>query len=394
MPDQPASDWDPRLDEVQHDQVAAYDHMRETQEVAYSEMLGWSVFGHASVLDVLNDPVRFSSVVSRHVAVPNGMDPPEHTTYRRLIDPYFTAQRIAAFRPACERIAGELLAGLHGEPAVDLAARYALPFAARGQCAFMGWPETLAPELVEWVRRHHQASFAQDRPLLAMLGEQFVALVAGLLEERRARGARPDEDITSALLHEEIDGKPLAASVLASIVRNWTVGEIGTIAAAVGIVAEWLARHPGLQAQLRERPEQHIAAIDEILRLHGPLVANRRVTTCPVSLAGRTLPAGASVVVHWSSANRDPRVFEAADEFRFGRPAQDNLLYGAGIHVCPGAAIARMQLGVALRALLDAVSELSPLDGEPPERAHYPAMGFARLPLRVRWTPDREASSG
>ena len=380
----PHADWDPRDPSVQADQIAAYDRLRDTLGVARSEMLGWSVFGHADVLRALHDPQAFSSAVSRHVAVPNGMDPPEHTRYRALIDPYFNAERVQAFEPRCAAIAQALALAMAGQDTVDLASAYALPFAVHVQCAFMGWPAQLHAPLADWIARHHRASLAQDRPALAALGQRFERRVAALLQERREQGAGPEQDATARLMHERVDGQPLSDAHIASIVRNWTVGEIGTIAAAVGIVAHWLAHHADLQAQLRAEPERHDEAIDEILRLHGPLVANRRISACPVQLGGRSITAGDRVVLHWTSANRDPRVFDAPGTFRWGRKPQDNLLYGAGIHVCPGAPLARMELRVALRALLAHAPRLAPLPGQPPHRAQYPAMGFDRLPLRLR----------
>ena len=81
----PQPDWNPRAEEVQRAPIATGDHLREKCPVAYSELLGWSLFRHEEVTRVLHDHVRFSSVVSRHVAVPNGMDPPEHTAYRSAI---------------------------------------------------------------------------------------------------------------------------------------------------------------------------------------------------------------------------------------------------------------------------------------------------------------------
>lgn len=89
-------DWDPRNAEVQIDQIRAYDHMRETCPVAYSDYLGWSLFQHADIMQVLTDHETFSNVVSWHPSVPNGMDPPQHTVYRRMIDPYFTQGFAAA----------------------------------------------------------------------------------------------------------------------------------------------------------------------------------------------------------------------------------------------------------------------------------------------------------
>lgn len=105
-------DWDPRSNTVQHDQIAAYDFMREHCPVARSRHGYTSVFRRADILEVLRDLDRFSSAVSRHVAIPNGMDPPEHAAFRRLIHAFFTADRMAEFEPACREICVALSASL------------------------------------------------------------------------------------------------------------------------------------------------------------------------------------------------------------------------------------------------------------------------------------------
>src|SRR5690554_6128438 len=133
-------DWDPASPDVLDDQRAAYDHMRRTCPVAYSDFLQWSLFRHEDVLRALDDPKTFSNVVSRHLSVPNGMDPPEHTEYRRLIDPFFSAKYMAAFEPVCRNIVNELLECIPAEGYVEVMADLARPFAVRAQCAFLGWP--------------------------------------------------------------------------------------------------------------------------------------------------------------------------------------------------------------------------------------------------------------
>lgn len=389
MTDCPITDWDLRSEAVQRNQLAAYDGLRESHGMATSESLGTSVFRHADVLAVVKDHARFSSVVSARVAVPNGMDPPQHTVYRRLIDPYFAPERVAAMRPVYEGVATDLLQqarAAHGAGAFDFIAVCALPYAARTQCAFLGWPQALEGELAAWIAQHHRASLAQDRARLTQLGVQFEALIDRMLDARSSSESDAVRDATEALLRERVQGAPLTRSQVASILRNWTVGEIGTIAASVGIIAEWLARHGGLQQRLRAEPALQAEAIEEMLRLHGPLVVNRRVAKCPAHVGGRDFEVGERVTVHWTSANRDPRVFEAPDEFRLGRDQEQNLLYGAGIHVCPGAPMARVQLAVWLRALLDATSTFRlGSAAQPAEYARYPAMGFARLPLNLTW---------
>lgn len=381
----PVPDWQLLDPAVQRDQIAAYDALRDRLGVAYSPQLHWSVFGHAEVLRTLQEHETFSNVVSTHMAVPNGMDPPEHTAYRAAIEPFFTQEAVDAFAPTCQQVLDDLLQAQQqaAAPVVDVMAAIALPFAVRVQCAFMGWPLALQAQLTQWIGQHHQASRTQDRAALATLGEQFNTLVAGLLQERIDQGDAASQDVTTRLLHTPVHGAPLSHAAIASIVRNWTVGEIGTIAASVGILAQYLAAHPDLQATLRTEPQRQAEAIEEILRLHGPLGANRRVATCPVTLSGRELPAGSRLTIHWPSANRDPRVFADADQFRWGRNPADNLLYGAGIHVCPGAPLARMELQLALRSLLAATTALAPAGAAVP--AQHPAMGFSQLPLALTW---------
>ncbi|MEZ6081580.1 MAG: hypothetical protein R3C56_39695 [Pirellulaceae bacterium] len=94
-------DWNPKSQEVLRDQCAAYDQMRQNCPVAYSEMLGWSLFRHRDIVRVLEDHATFSSQVSKHLSVPNGMDPPEHTKFRSLVEPLFRPAAMAAFEPKC-----------------------------------------------------------------------------------------------------------------------------------------------------------------------------------------------------------------------------------------------------------------------------------------------------
>lgn len=383
MSDSQKQDWTPQSDAVLRDQRAAYDRMREQCPVAWSDYAHWSLFRHADVSRVLHDHKRFSSQVSRHVSVPNGMDPPQHTDYRAIIEPYFNAERMAAFEPICREIAEDLALSALQQERIELMAAFAQPFALRIQCAFMGWPLTLQDSLLDWARRNNRATLPRDRNALGALAAEFEALIAGLLADRRRANATAEDDVTSALMHEQIHGRMLNDQEIASILRNWTVGEIGTIAASVGILAQFLAAHPEVQRQLRDDPDLLWQANDEILRIHGPLVDNRRLTTCPVHLGDRQIPAGQRLTLNWIAANRDPEVFPAPDRFSLERDPAQNLLYGAGIHVCPGAPLARMELVIVMRSLLQHSRELSLIAEQPATLATYPASGYASLPLRL-----------
>lgn len=381
MTDTPAADWDPRAPDVQSDQRAAYDAMRESCPVAFSDYLQWSFFRHADVLGAVLDHAAFSNAVSDRLVVPNGMDPPEHGVWRPIVERYFTPARVDAFEPLCRGIASGLIADLAGP--VELMETLAHPFAVRAQCAFLGWPEALAEPLRQWVARNHAATLARDHAAMARVSGEFQALIHDTIAARLAAGATPETDVAVALTRETVHGRRPSEEEITSILRNWTVGEIGTIAASVGILAEHLARHPALQDRLRAEPALIGPAADEILRLHGPLVTNRRITTRPVEVGGRRLDKGARVTVNWMAANRDPRVFESPEEFRLDRDPADNLLYGAGIHVCPGAGLARMELRVVLEELLARTSAIRPDPDRPAAPAAYPASGFRALHLQI-----------
>ena len=185
-------------------------------------------------------------------------------------------------------MARSLIAALPRGPAIEWMGALALPFAVWAQCDFLGWQDEDHAGLAQWMQASHAATLAQDRAAHTELAAHFQAVVTAQLERRRgASTAAAPGDITCALMQEKVNGVLLTDAEIASILRNWTVGEIGTIAASVGILAGWLAEQVDVQKQLRENAALVPEAIDEILRLHGPLATNRRTTTCPVVLGER-----------------------------------------------------------------------------------------------------------
>jgi cytochrome P450 len=379
-----------------------HDDLRERCPVARDHAGHWTVYRHADVRRVVEDHTTFSNVVSDHPAVPNGMDPPEHTAYRNVVAPYFSAERVEEFAPTCRRIAAEIIDGARkttgtDPAAIDVMHAIAIPFAATVQCAYFGWPTDLAPRLADWVRRNHAATLARDRAAATAVAREFEALVSDLLHQRSADDRTPPRDATEALLREHVvvevdrqsDGdvaeRALTHAEIASVLRNSAMGEVGTIAAAVGIIAVFLAEHPDVQDHLRRHPDDLAVASDEILRLHGPLIDNRRTATCPVSLGDQHIAQGERVSVNWVAANRDPRAFPEAETFRLDRDPSQNLLYGAGIHVCPGALLARLELSIVVAELLAATTSIARASDRIPEPAAYPAAGFVKAWVTLRW---------
>lgn len=376
-------DWYPKSDAVQHDQRAAYDEMRERCPVAYGDFLGWSLFRHEDIVRVLNDPDTFSNAVSRHLSVPDGMDPPEHTDYRRIIEPYFRPECMEVFEPQCRKIAANLVQLLLERDEVEFINEFAHSFAVQVQCTFLGWPTDMYEPLRLWTQKNSKATFAEDRAAMAKIAREFEGYVDELLRVRRAAGAQASDDITSSLLRQQVRARPLRDEEIVSVLRNWTVGEIGTVSAAVGILVHYMSEHPDLQQRLRTQPPLLPVAIEEILRIYGPLIANRRITTRPVEIGGRKIGAGERISLIWISANRDGRVFKYPEAYRLDRDPAANLLYGAGIHVCPGAPLARVEMRVAMEELLACTTRIDPIPERPPTGAVYPASGFATLSLRI-----------
>lgn len=376
--------WHPRDASTQPEPIAAYDAIREAHSLAGSDGHAWSVLRHADALSVLTSPATFSSRVSTHVAVPNGMDPPEHTAYRAVVDRCFTPERVRAFETTLRALARRILDDATQADVIEVMSAMAEPFAASAQCAYLGWPPETADALRAWAAGSARATASGDRIELDRVAGRFDAIIAGVLDRRRAAG--PDADtqdaddtVTAQLLRERVDDAPLADATVVAIVRNWTAGELGTIAAAVGIIVERLARDQPLQAELRASPALRRSAIDEILRLDAPLLTNRRRTTRPVQLQGRTIPADAPITIVWPAVQRDPRAIPDPATYRSDRDPTSNLLYGRGPHRCPGEGLARLELEVALDELFQALPGFILEPGHAPARASYPTGGFATV---------------
>lgn len=381
--DRPASDWDPRDDAVLKDQRRAYDEMRERCPVAHSDFLDWSLFRHADISGVLCDPETYSNA-SRHRAIPNGMDQPEHTVYRRMLETYFTTERMATFEPDCRRIAADMVQTLvdRDDEEVEFIAEFAEPFPLKSFCAFLGWPAEIWERLRGWNHGNQQMAFSQDRVAGKTLASDFTEYVEEELRAHREKAIQAKDDITAELMKTEVEDSALSDEDIVSLLRNWTAGH-GTVAAALGNVLLYVAQHADVQDQLRRKPSLLSAAIDEILRVDDPLVMNRRTTTRDVEIGGQPIGAGEKLTLIWIAANRDGRVFDDPETARFDRDPSANLVFGAGIHDCVGAPMARLELRVAVEELLARTSRIELAGDEPPPRAVVPGNGLQSMRVRL-----------
>lgn len=371
------------LSVVGKDPRAYTDPLRRLHGIVRNAQGEWVLLRHALVVQAALDHERFSNAVSSHLQIPNGLDADEHTAYRAALDAAFLdGEALAPFHERFRRVAAELLAALPRGVAVDAVSQLGARFAVRAQSAWLSWPADLEDRLVAWVAENHAATRSGDRAWTQRVAQSFDDIIRGVLVHCRDTAPEHDADnVTARLMRTEVNGKPLSEAQIVSVLRNWTGGDLGSMALCVGVLVHSLATQPALQSRLRAGvPEAELdAVIDEILRIDDPFVSNRRVTTCPVTIGGVALPAGARVKLHWTSANRDATVIRDPEVMDPQRNAAHNLVYGIGKHACPGRLLATMQMRIMLRELLAATSSIALDPQQPPERAVSPVGGWAKV---------------
>jgi hypothetical protein len=369
------------LSGVGRDLRAYTDELRPKHAVVKNVAGEWVLLRHADVTAAALDHERFSSGVSRYLQLPNGLDGEEHNRYREVIERHLSRDALEPFIAVFERVSAQLMAELPKGVVLDAVSDIGAVFAVRAQCAWLGWPAALEPRLLDWMKKNHAATRSGDSVRMAEVAEQFDEIILSVIQPRRAEGSNAADDVTTRLCREQVDGRLLTEEELVSILRNWTGGDLGSIALCVGVLVAYIAQHPELVEQLRTASDSEIEAIiDEVLRLDNPFVSNRRITTCPVQIGGREIPSGARVKLNWTSANRDEAVFES-NRFDPEANAATNIIYGVGKHACPGRLLATWELRIALQAMLASVQAIEMAAGQQPEREVAPVGGYRRVPV-------------
>lgn len=375
------------------DARAAYDELRERCPVARDAEGTCYILRHEGVRRAALDDATFSSAVSRFRSVPNSMDGDEHRRFRALVDQFLGAERVAALVPMLRDVSEAVVAALPRGVAIDAVHEWGAIVAVRAQSRWLGWPAALEQTLLTWVKDNQEATRAGALASTRAIAQRFDAIVRGQVIERQSAAQRGEArgDVTAELMLAAVEDpeapggrRALTQAETVSVLRNWTAGDLGSLALALGVIVHYLATHPELQAELRRRVRDTSAldrAIDEILRIDDPFVQNRRVTAREVEIGGHTLPRGASVVLSWTAANRDPAVFGDPDAYRPDENASENLVYGVGRHACPGRALATHELREALAALLRATHAITLSPGDHAVREALPLGGYARVPI-------------
>jgi cytochrome P450 len=366
------------------DASVAYAEARSRCPVARVDgVLGgfWAVLGHDLLVETALDTTRFSNVVPffNTRRPPLECDPPEHRVYRRLLNPYFSRERMAALEEPLRRYAREMLRPLLEAGGGDYAEGFSHPYPTRALCLLLKLPDEDWRLINDWSRRVDAigGQTPPGSPERIAVGEELRPWMADLIEERRRS---PGDDVVSALVRGDPELPPLDAEMAVGIVMMFISAGHNTTASAIGNAVLRLARDEELQSRLRAEPGSVPALAEEVVRLDAPQQAMRRVATTDTELAGRPVAAGEFVWLVFGSANLDPDSFERAGELDPDRTPNRHVGFGRGIHQCIGAPLARLELRVALEELLASTTSFT-VDGEV-IRSSWPRMGVERLPLR------------
>ena len=375
--------YDPLDPGTAADPYPVYTRLRDEAPVCRVEADDvWAVSRYDDVTAVLRDPGTFSSAAMRdfmtggaarrHRArnpwadqasmmfgnsrVVLAVDPPDHTVLRRLLSRSFTPRAIEARRPMVERICDGLVDDLLASAAdgpVDFVPTVSWPLPVLVIAEMLGVP----PERLEDFKR-----WSDDIvDLVSGVGEsvmhptalaELVVYMVELLGDRRARP--PGDDLVGLLLQSEGDGGDTLTPIeIVSFCMLLLVAGNETTTSLLGNALAALLAHPDQFERLRAEPELVRSCLEESLRYDSPFQGLYRTTTRPTTIAGVDVPEGAVLLVLFAAANRDERHYSDPDRFDVARNPVDHVGFGAGIHLCLGAALARLEAEVVVQALLE-----------------------------------------
>jgi cytochrome P450 len=317
------------------------------------------------------------------------LNPPDHTRVRRLVNRAFTEHRVASLRPRIEHVADGVLddladAGADGSP-VDLQEVVAYPMTTAISGGLVGLPaadNALFRRLIGKLSRILDPDVSSEE--LRQADDAIVEIqrhVAEMIEERRVR---PRDDLISELIAaRQADGDRLSAEEMQATVALIFLGGIDTTALTIGTGVDAVLAHPRQAAAVRADPALVPAAVEEVIRWDSSAQLLNRWIQRDTVIGGVLLPAGSTASVMLGAANRDPERFADPDAFDIARRGPRSIGFGAGIHFCIGAALARLETTVLFPRILRRFPDLA-LAGRPVRRNTIAIRGFHRLPVSVR----------
>ena len=369
--------------ENQENPFPIYEKLREHYPVCQLEPDGhWAVSRYDDVRFALRRPDLFSSSGFKATLQPDWLsaeyrgrdlfilmqDPVDHMKYRPLVSKAFVGQAIDALIPLMRETAQSLVEKIRPNEEIDFLEDFAYPYVHKIIGKITGVEEGQSLEEVrQWMGLIGKVT--RTRP-----DDQYIrALEAALLAQKvhfdaiiRDRRERPRQDLISALVHSKVDGEYLTDHMLRNALDLLLVAGYHTSLQILCHSMIWLSRRPEIRWALAADPHLIPAFVEELLRLESIASAILRQTTDKITLSGVIIPKGATVFLLLAAANRDPSQFPDPGEFKMGRKnIKRHMAFGHGPHTCVGAALARLEVRIALETILAAFDNFScPADHE------------------------------
>jgi cytochrome P450 len=392
-------DFDPTLPQVVANPYPVFAARRAVEPVGWSDALGeWVTFGHAEADAVLrhrglgrlwrlrwpDEPLPNYTLLHEHSLLEN--EPPTHTRLRRLVAAGFGRRQVERLRGRVTEIARGLARDVRdaaaGGSTVDLMPLYAEPLPVAVIATLLGVPDEDRGLLRPWsnaiVKLYEPAPPVDRRRAAETAATEYVGYVRGLIDYRRRH---PGEDLLSDLIAtRDADGSRLSEDEL---VATAVLLQMAGHEASVNVVGNGtyaLLSHPAERARLTA--DLVPGAVEELIRYDSPLQLFERTATEPVRIGSVTVEPGQKIAALLGAANRDPAVFADPDRLDLARWPNPHLGFGAGIHFCLGAPLARVELQASLATLLTDLPGLA-LAGEPTRHPTFTHRGFATLPVTL-----------
>jgi cytochrome P450 len=374
-------DYDPFDSRVIANPYPYYELLRREAPVHRLERYGFYVVTrYADVEAVLNDHETFSSAwgpgpakVIQPIRNILNSDPPEHTALRSIMADAFAPETLQRIEPRVAALCESLTERLAQTGRADLVSDFAVPLPMDVIAQLLGVPvedrnsfKSCSDDIVAEIGTRRSATLAR---------RAFSDYLRPLIAERKAR---PRDDLITRLL-QPAGSEPLSDQEVIAFCQALLVAGNENVSGLIGNLFLALARRPDEWKRLRDDPGRVPAAVEESLRFDSPNQGLFRHTTRDVEMHGVTISADTKLLVSFGSANRDPDRFSDPERFDVAREPNPHLAFGAGIHRCLGAPLARLQAQLALRTALRRFREIRLLEADPP----YAPVFFQRCPERL-----------
>jgi cytochrome P450 len=365
----------------------AYRLIRDAGPIAKSPR-GYVLSSSEYVEYALKHPELFSSkqafdlVGSPLPMVPIAFDPPEHTRYRRVLQPFVGPRETAAWQPRVRSLVGTLVDSFVERGHCDLVAELAVPLPAEVFLTLFGLPMEDRDQLIAWkegLLGSPAVIGGKPSEEVIRVGAELFSYLVGHIEKRR-RHLDGAEDLLGRLLADTSEER-LSDEELLGLSFLFVLAGLDTVTSALSTAFAALATQPGLRQQIAADPSAIPDAVEELLRMDGPVVFLPRVASQDIELGGHTIPAGSDIQVAIAVANRDPAEHADPDQIDLRRQERHHA-FGGGPHRCLGSHLARMEMREVLAEWHSRIPEYELAPGFTP-RVEWPTglVGLDTLPL-------------